>query len=359
MKITDLNYGDTEHDLKRGFYLLYFVYFVSTFTGLFINILTRSVYPLEIRIIDIFVLSIVIILFVLFRWGKIEIKYSATISAIVLSTDLIVSDFYYVFANFQSWEAFLYRDAFIFSISLILVGIICCRKPIVYLSIAYELMLIVVTILTFDARSINTFISLMLLVFGFSITVMFYNKCLSKMLERKLELQKTLSLQEKELLQKEIKLIKKESEHLHEVLLHKNKELTAKARIIARHNDNYKIILKDIEKLLILDRKDRTKRLLEIKAELDSDNVSIYWESFRKGFNDVHQDFFNNLNTKYPELTSSEKKLAAFIKLGLSSKEIGSLLCNTPASVEVARSRLRKKLKLKRSDNLETVFAEL
>lgn len=44
-------------------------------------------------------------------------------------------------------------------------------------------------------------------------------------------------------------------------------------------------------------------------------------------------------------LSLAELKLAAFIKLGLTSKEIASLTYNTKESIDVARSRLRKKLK--------------
>ncbi|MGV8134682.1 MAG: helix-turn-helix transcriptional regulator [Mangrovibacterium sp.] len=60
-----------------------------------------------------------------------------------------------------------------------------------------------------------------------------------------------------------------------------------------------------------------------------------------------------------PQLSPAEKKLAAFIKLGLTSKEIASLTSNTTASIDVSRSRLRKKLELERCENFESFLVDL
>lgn len=69
-------------------------------------------------------------------------------------------------------------------------------------------------------------------------------------------------------------------------------------------------------------------------------------------FQHSHQDFYNNLYQKHPDLTSNEKKLSAFIRLNMSSKEISSITFQSVKSIEIARSRLRKKLNLRRNMNL-------
>lgn len=51
-------------------------------------------------------------------------------------------------------------------------------------------------------------------------------------------------------------------------------------------------------------------------------------------------------------LTGQEKKLALLLRLGLASKEIAPLLGISPKSVDIARYRLRKKLDLRKEDNL-------
>jgi hypothetical protein len=72
---------------------------------------------------------------------------------------------------------------------------------------------------------------------------------------------------------------------------------------------------------------------------LDSD-----WERFRIHFEQVHPDFFKNLQTEYPTLTNNEIRLCAYFHLNLSTKEIAALLNIDPASVRTARMRLNKKM---------------
>jgi ligand-binding sensor domain-containing protein/DNA-binding CsgD family transcriptional regulator len=88
-------------------------------------------------------------------------------------------------------------------------------------------------------------------------------------------------------------------------------------------------------------------RLLNEAKKLDND-----WDQFAVHFDHVHTNFLSNLKEKYPNLSPSDLKLCAYLKLNLSSKEIAQLLNITPRAVEVSRYRLRKKLGLKPETNL-------
>ncbi|WP_199140731.1 triple tyrosine motif-containing protein [Pedobacter sp. ASV12] len=88
-------------------------------------------------------------------------------------------------------------------------------------------------------------------------------------------------------------------------------------------------------------------RLLNEAKKLDHD-----WEQFAIHFDHVHANFLSNLKEKYPNLSPSDLKLCAYLKLNLSSKEIAQLLNITPRAVEVSRYRLRKKLGLTPDVNL-------
>lgn len=88
-------------------------------------------------------------------------------------------------------------------------------------------------------------------------------------------------------------------------------------------------------------------RLLNEAKRLDND-----WDHFAIHFDQVHANFLSNLKEKYPNLSPSDLKLCAYLKLNLSSKEIAQLLNITPRAVEVSRYRLRKKLGLKPDVNL-------
>ena len=76
------------------------------------------------------------------------------------------------------------------------------------------------------------------------------------------------------------------------------------------------------------------------------------WKIFETKFNIIYDNYLLRLNSKYKGLTPSDLKLAAYIRMNLSSKEIASLLNISTKSVEMARYRLRKKLELDHDQNL-------
>ena len=80
----------------------------------------------------------------------------------------------------------------------------------------------------------------------------------------------------------------------------------------------------------------------------------IYSESvngeFEKRFREVDEDFYTNLISRFPALTANERKLCAFLKLDLTTKEIVQMTGQNVRAVEMARTRLRKKLGISHSD---------
>lgn len=88
--------------------------------------------------------------------------------------------------------------------------------------------------------------------------------------------------------------------------------------------------------------------LIESNKSLDHD-----WDQFKKHFEKVHKSFFKKLSEEYPQLTANDHKVCAYLKIGLSSKEIARMLNITEQAVSKSRHRLRKKLQLKVSENLD------
>ncbi len=82
-------------------------------------------------------------------------------------------------------------------------------------------------------------------------------------------------------------------------------------------------------------------------------------ESFYLMVDDVLRDFFIRLQQRFPDLTQNERRLVAFLRLRLSSKEIASLLNITARSVEMNRYRLRKKLGIAPSESITEYIATL
>ncbi|MBK7030723.1 MAG: hypothetical protein IPH45_16615 [Bacteroidales bacterium] len=74
----------------------------------------------------------------------------------------------------------------------------------------------------------------------------------------------------------------------------------------------------------------------------------------------MHKDFYDALIKKYPELTPSELKLCAFLKLNMTTKEISELTGQRLNTLENAWYRLRQKLGISNSEvNLVTFLAQI
>lgn len=81
------------------------------------------------------------------------------------------------------------------------------------------------------------------------------------------------------------------------------------------------------------------RSLLQSSLYLDED-----WGRFKLHFEQVHPRFFEELQARYPALTSHEQRLHCYFHIQLSTKEIAALLNIDPASVRRAKTRLYKKI---------------
>ncbi|MFB9055830.1 transcriptional regulator [Mariniflexile ostreae] len=70
------------------------------------------------------------------------------------------------------------------------------------------------------------------------------------------------------------------------------------------------------------------------------------WQLFEYNFNQVHEEFFNQLKSKFPKLTHKDLKICAYIKMNLLTKEIAPLMNVSIRGLETHRYRLKSKLNL-------------
>lgn len=85
-------------------------------------------------------------------------------------------------------------------------------------------------------------------------------------------------------------------------------------------------------------------------------NTEDDWKMFLIKFEEKHTGFFRKMKILYPQLTNSDLRLCACLLLNLETKEIASLMNLSIRAVENSRYRLRKKLKLQPSQNLNEFF---
>jgi DNA-binding response OmpR family regulator len=142
----------------------------------------------------------------------------------------------------------------------------------------------------------------------------------------------------------------------------KNRELVSITMNIVQNNEFNLKILDKINKL----RATYGNRNGEMKEELRTLALDISlkikgdpWSHFETYFKNVHPRFFNKLAKQFPEITSSEMKLAAYLCLNLSTKEIASITFISTDSIKSARTRLRKRLNLSPEENLNTFLMTL
>lgn len=125
----------------------------------------------------------------------------------------------------------------------------------------------------------------------------------------------------------------------------KNKELTSYALNFVQKNELISEISDKIEQLKNQSDGSGMKELVHMERILkESFRIDQGWNNFKRMFEEVHKDFFVRLKDNFPDLSSSELKLCALIRLNLNLKEAAGILGISPDSVKTARYRLRKKL---------------
>ena len=137
-----------------------------------------------------------------------------------------------------------------------------------------------------------------------------------------------------------------EKEKLEKDMLIKNKELTTNVLYLLQKNELINSITTRLLKLKSNLKEENIAPVQKIIVDLQSITEKEVWEEFEYRFQSVHEEFYQNLKKKFPDLTPSEIKLAAFLKLNMTTKEIASITNQSVNSLETARYRLRKKLNI-------------
>lgn len=88
-------------------------------------------------------------------------------------------------------------------------------------------------------------------------------------------------------------------------------------------------------------------------------NNKNQWASFSQQFEQIHPNFFHRLGIHAPNLSTREKRLCAYGKLGMTNQEIAQVLGIATSSVGKARHRLKKKMNLKKEQDLNQFLNNL
>lgn len=141
-----------------------------------------------------------------------------------------------------------------------------------------------------------------------------------------------------------------EKETLAKELEIKNKELTTNVMYQIRKNELIQTIAEKLMANKHSFKKENQNLIAELIKELGMYKDDSIWMEFETRFHQVHNQFYEKLNEICPDLSPNERRLCAFLRLNMSTKEISSITGQTLRSIDVARTRLRKKLNLTNSD---------
>lgn len=170
---------------------------------------------------------------------------------------------------------------------------------------------------------------------------------------------------EKELMEQNLKVLEQKQIIAHQQqiimeneLTNKGKELASLALQIATQSSNAESLR---EELLEKKRKGEltAKDFEKLITAVGSTNDTEAWNIFQQNFDLIHKNFFRNLRHRYPDLTPTDLKFCALLRLNYNTKEIVKFTRLTVRGVEGARYRLRKKLGISNEQSLTDFLIEL
>lgn len=166
-----------------------------------------------------------------------------------------------------------------------------------------------------------------------------------------------------------IKLNKENQINTQKVMLSEKENESLKHQVIENEKKMALASMKNIQKDALIDL--ITKNLPQSDPSLNSNELEKIQQSLKsiqdhKGlqnfeyhFERLYIGFFEKLQDQFPKLTANERRLCAFLKLQMNTKEIAAVTGQTLRAVEMARIRLRKKLGITKSDtSLNDFFRE-
>ncbi len=181
--------------------------------------------------------------------------------------------------------------------------------------------------------------------FGISSLLAVYIHRLYRFRNRANQAIRDLELEKKRLLEKEIERINLELEQ-------NRKSLTATSLKLIQNSERDAGNVRRLEAVLDGTSPEGRKILLSIISDIKRMSRSSNWNEFELLFQKVHNSFYDKLNEKFPDLTANERKLCAFLKLNMSSKDIANITFQSDEALKKARQRLRQKLGIDRDTNL-------
>lgn len=164
--------------------------------------------------------------------------------------------------------------------------------------------------------------------------------------------QELISRQERELIEKEKTILKSE-------VRHHQKQLTMNTVNLLKQGHLIQTVSDEINKLYPQVNDEGKKIIKTLVYKLNDKSSEHLWTEFEVCFEKVHGGFYSRLVEKIPDISIREKRLCAFLKMNMNTKEIASITMQSPNSIDVAKHRLRKKVGLVTDEDFANFLVSL
>lgn len=151
----------------------------------------------------------------------------------------------------------------------------------------------------------------------------------------------------------------KQEEILRQEIEYKKKELASQTLHLVQKNTFIQELKENLERIKgspELFKIEFRRIVMLLKRENASDKD---WQVFKSYFSEVHDNFDLKLKAIYREISEKELRMASFIKMKLSTKEIAALFNVLPDSVLKSKYRLKKKLHVDKETDLYQFLSNL
>jgi hypothetical protein len=155
-----------------------------------------------------------------------------------------------------------------------------------------------------------------------------------------------------------VKRVQLEQDSLQKELEVRNKELTTHVLYQLKKNELILNIIKKLSQSVSKLKPENKKVIEDIIRQLETDSGDEVWKEFEVRFQQVHTGFYKDLTKKFPDLSSNELRLCAFLRLNMNTKDISAITYQSVNSIDVARSRLRQKIGLSKEESLSAYLSK-
>ncbi len=165
---------------------------------------------------------------------------------------------------------------------------------------------------------------------------------------------------ERERMSREAESLKSQLISLEHENQRKSKEAELRALHLWQKNEvlgKIKTYIDSIDRFSDLDKRKLSadvRRYIQEGMEID-----YKWEQLEGVLGSLQAEFLEKLMREQPEITATESKICALMKMRLETKEIAGMLFISPQTVYTHRKRIRRKLGLKADESLVTFLERL